>query len=227
MTGRIIPLQGDHHRKVQALLPWFVAGRLGEADMVDLRAHLTVCPECQADLRAEQRLAEAMETLADAPAEPPDVERGWAAMRRALGAEARRRAPPQRVEAGFSAWWAQVRGRWGAAWVPWAVAAQSALLIACAALLLRGLGAPVRYLALGAPSSAGPGNVVLMFKPETSESAMRQVLRASRVRLVDGPTAAGAYVGRVAPSERAAALAALRGRPELTLAEPVDAAGRD
>jgi hypothetical protein len=227
MTGRIIPLQGDHHEKVQSLLPWYMAGKLDETERADVRAHLGVCPECQADLRAEQRLAEAMGSLAGAPTDLPDVEQGWAAMRRAIEAQAQPRASTGRVAAALQGWRRALRGSWGQPWIGWAVAAQSALLAACAALLLHGLGQPVRYVALGGAPSAGGGNLVLMFRPETSESALRQILRASRVRLVDGPTAAGAYVGRADPAERAKALAALRARPELTLAEPVDAAGRD
>ena len=59
--------------------------------------------------------------------------------------------------------------------------------------------------------------------PQTSEQTFRETLNASHARLVDGPTAADAYVLRVSPGERDAALATLRRRPDITLAQPIDA----
>jgi hypothetical protein len=81
------------------------------------------------------------------------------------------------------------------------------------------------YHALGAPPAAEPGNVVVIFRPDTTEKTMREALQASGARLVDGPTQADAYVLRVPADARDAALSTLRGRREIVLAQPVDSAG--
>jgi len=98
-------------------------------------------------------------------------------------------------------------------------------------LLLWGLltlqtNAPARYHALSAPPPNLSGNVVVIFRPDASEDRIRHALIASDARLVDGPTAADAYVLHVPAAERAQALAALRARSEIVLAEPIDPSGR-
>jgi hypothetical protein len=41
-------------------------------------------------------------------------------------------------------------------------------------------------------------------------------------RVVDGPTATGAYVVRIAPDRRGQAIDGLRATPQVVLAEPID-----
>ena len=43
-----------------------------------------------------------------------------------------------------------------------------------------------------------------------------------RARIIDGPTASGAYVVRITPASRAQALDGLRSTPQIVLAEPID-----
>ena len=64
----------------------------------------------------------------------------------------------------------------------------------------------------------------MVFRPDLRESDMRRLLKDSDARLVDGPTAANAYVLRVPEAERTDALARLRGDAAVVLAEPIDAA---
>jgi superfamily II RNA helicase len=64
-----------------------------------------------------------------------------------------------------------------------------------------------------------------MFRPDTTERDLRAALVADQARLVDGPTAAGAYVLSVPGARRAAILTALRRRSGVVMAEPIDAAG--
>jgi hypothetical protein len=68
-----------------------------------------------------------------------------------------------------------------------------------------------------------PGNVVVIFRPDVTEAAMRETLRRTHARLVDGPTAADAWVLSVPAAERSAALTTLKARREVVLAEPMDA----
>ena len=56
-----------------------------------------------------------------------------------------------------------------------------------------------------------------MFKPGTSEQAVRELLRAEQAGIVAGPTETGAWLLRV----DARGLAALRTAPIVALAEPL------
>ena len=94
-----------------------------------------------------------------------------------------------------------------------------ALVAGASAPLSSGLAA---YHALGAAPAPALGNVVVIFRPDTSERELRQTLVANHARLVDGPTAADAYVLHVPAAERAGALTRLRGRADIVLAEPID-----
>jgi anti-sigma factor RsiW len=225
MTGRIIPIHGDPHERIIALLPWFVSGRLDPAERAEVEAHLTSCPGCRAEERMERRLE------AEVSALPLDVEHGWARMRARLAEP----TPARRIGVGPRLAAAARRGdqslRRSRAWLIGSVTLQAALMLMMLAVIWPAArpASPVAsaYHALSAgPTSpangSAAGNVLLMFRPETPERALRAALAAGQARLVDGPTAAGAYVVQVPAERRAVILAALRGRAEVTLAQPID-----
>ena len=188
----------DEHQDLAELLPWYVTGQLDGPERARVEAHLGGCAQCQAEVRFEQRLEAEVARL------PLDVEQGWARMRRRLEADRRK-----------------LQGR--TAWLGWSVAA--AAILGAGVLLLPFLAPSVgegRYHALGAAPATPAGNVVVIFRPDATEQQMRETLRAGAARLVDGPTPADAYVLHVAPAQRQAALATLRGRRDVVLAQPVD-----
>jgi anti-sigma factor RsiW len=204
--ARIINLHGDEHRAFEELLPWYVTGRLEADEHARVEAHLAACPDCQAEVRFQQRLEREVARL------PIDVEHGWAQMRRQLEAD----EPPQAHTTRRLA--SAVR----APWLGWAAAAGLAavagpLLLAQAPTQLAG-----EYHALSAPAVQRSGNLVVIFRPETREADMRAAMKAAHARLVDGPTEADAYVLAAPPAARDAALKALRARPDVVLAEPMD-----
>jgi anti-sigma factor RsiW len=201
------PTDGDGHHAARELLPWYVTGRLDEAEAAQVEAHLDGCAECRAELRFEERLEAEVARL------PLEVEAGWERMRRRIEADRPERRRP----------WAW---RAGAPYLGWAVAA--ALLLGFAVTLapsLRPAPSAGGYHALSAPPAAEPGNAVVIFRPDTTETSMRQALQASGARIVDGPTAADAYVLHVPAARREAALTALRARRDIVLAHPVDGPG--
>ena len=61
-----------------------------------------------------------------------------------------------------------------------------------------------------------------MFRPDARDVDLRSALTKAGARVVDGPTATGAYVVRIAPAGRAQALDRLRATPQVALAEPID-----
>jgi len=219
VSGRVIPLGTDIHSRVQALLPWYVRGSLDIEERARIEAHLGECALCQAELAWERRL----HVADDAAAPSEDVERDLALLReRLVGAAvpARQGERAARLPRGW---------RQGPAWLRWALVAQCAVI----ATLMLGLFADApspeqRYRALGRHAVvpvAGGGNLVVRFRPETTEQQMRQTLRDSDARLVYGPTTTDAYVLSV-PAERVKdAIGRLRAQRTVLLVESLDGAG--
>jgi anti-sigma factor RsiW len=197
--ARIIRLHEESHWALQSLLPWYVNGTLSPAEQVKVEAHLTGCADCQEELKFERLLHGQVAGL------PLGAEDGWKQMQTRLAAEPPRKARTPRPPM--------------LAWTGWAAAA--ALLVGVVAMAVP-YAQSGRYHALGAQPRATPGNLVVIFRPETPEKAMRAAFNASSARLVDGPTGADAYVLAVPAARRTAALEQLRARPDVVLAEPVD-----
>ncbi len=209
----IIPLPRDPHRETQMLLPWYATGRLDASDQAMVEAHMGVCAECQSELKLEHGLG------AEVSALPADVDEAWAGMLHRIRADQRGRAASLAVlgEAASRLW------RRSAPGLGWASAAALALVLTLGSMSPRTQERSGPYHALSAAPPSPAGNVVVIFRPETSETGMRQALRAANARLVDGPTAADAYVLHVPAAGRARALATLRSRSAVVLAEPIDA----
>lgn len=205
----IIRLHGDPHQQTQTLLCWYANGTLEADEVAYVEAHLSECPACRAELESERALSSEIAHL------PPEVDHVWSALRATVEAPSRRRAAARRLApADF------LRRPIS---LGWALAAQAASLAVVGALLWMA-AAPTQpaYRTLSSPPTASAGNVVVIFKPTTSEQELREALRQSSARLVDGPTASDAYILHVAPREREAALSRLRGDTQVVLAEPID-----
>ena len=209
MKGRIIRFEGSAHAQTDRLLPWWVNGTLAGDERVQVERHLAECPACRREaawLRALQQAYPGDEPVAvDAPRRMRRLHR-----RITTGAAASL-APPVSL-------WRQ-RGR------------RLAWLAAVEAVLILGLGAALfqqqraTYHTLGAPSS-NASLLVVTFDPHISEARLRQLLRAGDARIVDGPTAAGAYLLRVPGARIDAARRVLHDSPEVTMVESLEADGQ-
>jgi len=219
MSGDVVQMSGNYHREAQSLLPWYVTGRLESVERAQVEAHLAGCRECQVDVELERGLQARVVSLRI------DVEQGWARLRPRLEPERARRSPAARWRAprGAASRWAGAGARAGSGWSPWAMAAQVCLAVVVVGALLLVNSRSAGYHLLGA-AGPSPGNVVVMFRPQTSEESLRRVLEASHARLVDGPTSTGAWLLRVPAAVRDQTLARLRIDGDVTLAEPVDSA---
>jgi anti-sigma factor RsiW len=207
----IIRLHVGPHQQVQELLPWYVNGTLDDADRAQVEAHLADCAECRAELAHERPLAREVAAM------PVGVAHDWAAMRARIDAAPAptRLAPPVPF----------VRRKVPVSWML-ATPLAAAAAFAFAVMLVPGQqpGAPgVTYRALGSAPVAQTGNALVMFTPEARDADIRAALTSAGARVVDGPTASGAWVVRVAPDNRDKSLATLRNLSAVTLAEPVDA----
>jgi anti-sigma factor RsiW len=211
---QLFSLAGSGHHRVQTLLPWYVNGALEPAEQAEVEAHLASCADCQSELAFERRLA------GEVAAMPVEAAQGWARLESRLTAVGRQGFGDRlaRMFAGLARGW---RAR--PAWAAPALAAQIGLVGVFAAILLAPKPAPEPYKALAASSPAPPANVVVIFRPETTEARLRAILRQADARLVDGPTSADAYLLQVPAGARPAALARLKASGQVSLAEPVDA----
>jgi hypothetical protein len=209
--SKIIRLYGDPHAQAQRLLPWYVNQTLDADEAATVDAHLAECAECRADLETERALALQVARL------PADAGAGWDMLREQIegrGPDAAR--PLSFVPRSFLR---------RPVPVGWALAAQAAAVLLVVGVTWRGAEQPAdpAYHTLGAASAVATGNVIAIFRPDISEADMRGALIGSGARLVDGPTASNAYILRVDPARRAAAIAQLRASKQVVLAEPIDA----
>ncbi len=201
----IIRLNDDPHSQSQQLLPWYVTGTLGAEETALVEKHLGECAECREDLEMETMLARQIKAL------PGDTDQGWAALKSRIAetGPAKLLPMPTRRRAGL-----------------WAFAGAAGMAIAASfATFLVMRPAPV-YQTLGAPPGASTGNVVVIFKPDCPEASFRAVLLQNQARIVDGPTAAAAYVLHVASDQRAAVLARLKTDRNVAVAEAIDGDAR-
>jgi hypothetical protein len=102
------------------------------------------------------------------------------------------------------------------------MAAQLAVVVLTAGTVRYFVQPDAAYRALGSAPVAASANAVVVFQPQTREEQLRRLLNASGAEVVGGPTDADAYVLHIAPASRAGALAELRDRPEVVMAEPID-----
>ncbi|MGH8041371.1 MAG: zf-HC2 domain-containing protein [Rudaea sp.] len=211
MTVRIVNLESPAHQNAQDLLPWFVMGTLEEDERRRVDEHVRACPACQRDVQWHRNLH-----AADAePVAGYDVDRAFAAI------SARLRKP--QAVAWPRRYWRVLHYRWRAPppWAGWALAVQAVLVLGLAGALLSRSSKFTAdrlpaYHALGQTEAAN-ARLVVVFAPQTSEADMRRILLANSARIVDGPTAADAYILAVAPERIDQTMQKLRAEPSVLL----------
>ena len=176
--AEIFSLRPSEHDAVQKLMPWFVNGTLSAAEAGRVESHLAECGECREDLAFERQLARGVAEL------PLNADDGWKAMQLRMAEE----APPVRATGTVRLLRRRVP-------VGWAMAGSLAASVALALVVvgLRPSAAPQQtYHTLGSAAADTQGQVVVLFRPDTTAQQMQVILTAQNARLVDGPTSAGA-----------------------------------
>lgn len=193
----VVPMEHDEHVAVQALLPWYARGQLDSAEMGRVQEHLLHCQACRNELAAERPM-QTLLNVAGTPPEGGDAEAGLAKLHA--------RMQPRRAESRAPRW------------MPWALGLQGAAVALLMGLWLQARDAEPSYQGLSAPGSVPVvADALVMFKPGTSEQALRELLQAEGAGVVAGPTETGAWLLRV----DARGLAALRAAPIVQMAEPL------
>lgn len=210
--AEIFSLRPSEHDAVQKLMPWFVNGTLSAREARRVETHLAECGECREDLAFERQLAHEVAML------PLNADEGWKAMQLRMAEE----AAPARATGPMRLFRRRVP-------VGWAMAGSLAASVALALVLTSAQLRPApqqTYHTLGSAPASSQGQIVVLFKPAMTERQMRTVLTAQNARLVDGPTASGAYVLHVDGGNPADAIKALRQSSYVLLAEPLAQDGR-
>jgi anti-sigma factor RsiW len=190
-------MEHDEHIAVQALLPWYARGQLGDEETGQVQRHLLQCQACRNELAAERPM-QTLLNVADALPQGGDVEAGLAKLRAQLQPPAAAARAPR--------------------WMPWALGLQGAAVAMLLGLWLQARDDVPDYQGLSSAETAPvAADALVMFKPGTSERALRELLQAQGASIVAGPTETGAWLLRVEPR----GLAALRASPLVALAEPL------
>lgn len=195
------------HDEAEELLPWYVTGQIEVADRLLVEQHLSSCSACREQLGVERRL------IQEFRGQDPQVGAGWARLR------ARIEPPPRRRESrtGLAAPLLKLARHPAIAAL---AAAQFAFLVLGAGLLLW-LSRPT-YHALGSASPPPTADVIVMFRADATVEDVRAALRSANASVVDGPTAADAFLLHVPRQQRNLALARLRADDDVQMAEPID-----
>ncbi len=193
----VVPMEHDEHMAVQALLPWYARGQLGDEEMAQMQGHLLHCQACRDELATERPMQTLLSTAGALPAQA-SAQAGLAKLHARMQARPGRAVAPQ--------------------WMPWALGLQGAALALLLGLWLQARETEPAYRGLSAPGSRSvAADALVMFRPGTSEQQLRELLQAQGASIVAGPTETGAWLLRV----DARGLAALRASPAVALAEPL------
>jgi anti-sigma factor RsiW len=228
------------HRRVGELLPWYVNGTLSPDERQAVEGHLEVCTRCREEERACRAESAALREAGEvAPSAHPAR---FARLMARIDQGAPARAPfwdrfGDRFRSGPGAGGSPVR---------WALAAQLAVILVLAGLLLRdrgprGLreGAPVEpaavYRTLSEPAvpapalapGTAPARLRVLFAEDATERQIRQILLEVHGQIAAGPSSFGAYTVEVPAGDEPPeiVLAHLRSRPEVRFAERIDGEG--
>lgn len=217
MSGHILRFADPAHQAAEELLPWFVNGTLETEELALVKQHLGECARCQHEVDALRELQAAYVGSEMAP----DPAQSFRKLRRQLDktrTEWRHRAPLP----GLRRVWQQTP-----LWAPWAVVAELVVILVLGAVLVAGGGPAALYRTLGAADASrhAVGSLVVVFDPRITEAELRQIVRATGARIVDGPTVADAYVLELPAERQVAALEALRAQRAVVLAQRLDPGG--
>lgn len=199
----------DVHAEAEELLPWYATGQLDGKDRAMVEKHLASCVACRRQLGFDQRM------IVELGAVDPQVESGWSRLRSRIEQDESRR--PRRFPM-FGAAWTILRQPA----VATLAAAQLAFVVLAGATFLS-LSRP-NYRALSGAAQPPPANIIVIFRPDATQKDMLNSLHNTGATVAGGPTAADAYLLRVAPQRRSAVLKQLQSDPGVQMAQSIDGA---
>ena len=210
------------HREIGELLPWFVNGRLSDADRQRVDAHLRVCGACSDEFTMQRRIYDVMSVEAGVEHMPMA---GLNRLRRRIESlDAAGPAPgapdvAARREAPAGSSLRQRRGAIAASLAMMAIGVFAALAWSQHERRI----APADYYTVTTPApQAANAAIRAVFAPTVTLSELQALLDDAHLRIVAGPTEAGVYSLAVSGSPSVDwSLQRLRGHDVVRFAESV------
>jgi len=181
------------HQEIGELLPWFVNGRLSEADRQRVDAHLRACEACTDELAAQRRIYGVMSVDAGVERMPTAGLKRLRLRVESLDEVGPAPATPDEVARSAAPAASSLRRRRGAIAASIAMTAVGAL----AALLWNQHErriAPANYYTV-TTTAPQPANTAIraVFAPTVTLSELQELLDDAHLKIVSGPTEAGVY----------------------------------
>ncbi len=181
------------HQEIGELLPWFVNGRLSEADRQRVDAHLRACEACTDELAAQRRIYGVMSVDAGVERMPTAGLKRLRLRVESLDEVGPAPATPDEVARSAAPAASSLRQRRGAIAASIAMTAVGAL----AALLWNQHErriAPANYYTV-TTTAPQPANTAIraVFAPTVTLSELQELLDDAHLKIVSGPTEAGVY----------------------------------
>ena len=210
------------HREIGELLPWFVNGRLSDADRQRVDAHLRVCGACRDEFTMQRRIYDVMSVEAGVEHMPMA---GLNRLRRRIDSlDAAGPAPgapnvAARSEAPAGSSSRQRRGAIAASLAMTMIGVFGALAWSQHERRI----APANYYTVTTPApQAANAAIRAVFAPTVTLSELQALLDDAHLRIVSGPTEAGVYSLAVSGSPSVDwSLQRLRGHDVVRFAESV------
>ncbi len=210
------------HEMVEELLPWYVTQSLRSSESDLVREHLRHCEQC----RGEAKLARTLYATAYSTKDFESELDNDYADRTYDEINARIDALPSKPK--FRRILKKLIPSWGhpTNWIPSVLAIQYMVIICLGFYLVSHNEEKVVYNALSAPRSA-EANIVVVFQHETTITEMQEILQKNGAKIVDGPTASGAYLLSVSDKHIVPVIAHLRQEKTLIMVEPLSSMDGD
>ncbi|BBB67648.1 hypothetical protein UNDYM_3395 [Undibacterium sp. YM2] len=203
------------HSQVQGLLPWYANNTLQADEQQLVRAHLQTCTACQDDLQWQQKL-KAGEPAASTV---PNVDRALARLLPKLDVQVQA-AKVNNTNNFMARLWTlftadgKAPARWGMA----VMAAQTAVIVGLVAFMALPRQDDSSYRVLGSGERSS-GNIVVVFKPETTVKDIQRIMSINDARIIDGPTVTNAYLLNVDDARLEQSIRELRSEVGIELVE--------
>ncbi|MDE2431124.1 MAG: hypothetical protein KGM99_20570, partial [Burkholderiales bacterium] len=107
----------------------------------------------------------------------------------------------------------------------WVMAGQTAIIVGLVLHLILPGQHENSFRVLSSSEQLAPGNIVVVFKPETSVKDIQRIMSHNDARIVDGPTVTNAYVLRVSNDQLTQSVTDLRTEPMIELVESLGSGG--
>ncbi|MFZ6642955.1 zf-HC2 domain-containing protein [Undibacterium sp. TC4M20W] len=218
-TNLLHPHDEAAHSQVQDLLPWYANNTLQADEQQLVRAHLQTCTACQDDLQSQLELKLKLKAGELAASTVPNVDRALARLLPKLDVQ----VPAAKVKntnnflAGLRTLFTadgKAPARWGMA----VMAAQTAVIVGLVAFMALPGQDDSSYRVLG-NGERSSGNIVVVFKPETTVKDIQRIMSINDARIIDGPTVTNAYLLNVDDARLEQSIRELRSEAGIELVE--------